>query len=412
MSREVVITGAGIVSPIGIGRERFWQSLLAGRSGIGPISQFDASGLPVRIAGEVRDFDGKQFVRPRKNLKVMARDAQLAVASAELACEEARLAANCVEPERCGVVFGADRIRNELEEIAATFRACIVEGRFEWSRWGPEALPATYPLIMLKNLPNMVSCHVSIARDARGLNNTICSDEISGLLAVAEGSAAIARDAADVILAGGAASRMHPIDWVRACLYEELSQKNDDPVGACRPFDRGRSGQVRGEGAATLILEDLAHAVRRKASICARVLGWGSGYGTSGGLENAIAASLKMASIAPGEIGHINAHGLSTVEADCHEAQALARLLPGVPVFAPKSYFGNLHAAAGAVELAASVLALQQATVPATLNYQLADPACPVQVIRGEPHYSTKPCALVVNTTRAGQAAAVVLGRA
>jgi 3-oxoacyl-[acyl-carrier-protein] synthase II len=402
--RDVLITGLGIVSPIGIGRSAYWESLLSGKSGVGFISQFDASALPVAIAAEVRDFDPKEFVRPRKNLKVMARDSQLAVAAVELACEDAGLTSQQVDPERLGVVFGADRIRNDLEEIAATYRACM----------------ATSPLMMLKNLPNMLASHVSIARDARGPNNTICSAEASGLLAIGEAASIIARGAADVMIAGASASRFHPIDWARSVLTEELCCRRDAPELASRPFDRDRQGQVRGEGAAAFILESRAHAQRRGAAVLARVAGWGSGFarGGSGGgptdraIEHAIAFALCGCGLSALDIGHVNAHGLSTRDDDRREALALARVLGSVPVFAPKSYFGNLGAGSGAVELAASVLAVAEGIVPMSLNCEHPDPACPVRVIRGEPCQAGKRCALVVNRSAAGQAAAVVIAAA
>lgn len=410
-ARDVVITGIGVVTPLGIGRAPFWESLVAGRSGVRPIAQFDAEGLPVRIAAEADDFDGKAFVRPRKNLKVMARDAQFAVASAELACDDARLTEGSVDPERIGVVFGADRIRNELAEIADTFRACVVDGRFRLNLWGTAGAAATYPLLMLKNLPNMVSAHISIARDARGPNNTICSGEASGLLAIGEAAAAIARGQVDVMLAGGAASRMHPLDWVRACLYEDLSRRNEEPGRACRPFDLERDGQVRGEGAGTLVLESRRHAERRGAPILARVLGWGAGFGQRGeALSRAATRALAQADLPAASLGHVSASGLGTRDDDRDEAQALAQFAPGVPVVAYKSYFGNLYSAGGAVELAASVLSLAAGVVPRTLNYETRDPECPIQVIRGEPYYSAAPLALVLGATRSAQGAAVVIG--
>ncbi len=421
-AREVVITGIGVISPIGVTRHAFWKSLVEGRSGIRPIQQFDASRLPVQIAGEVRDFDGKAYVRPRKNLKVMARDAQFAVASVELACEEARLNSSelglSIEPDRFGVVFGADRIRNTIDEISDTYRACLVDGRFDFARWATAGMPASNPLIMLKNLPNMLSCHISIAKDARGPNNTICSGEVSSLLAIAEAAAVIARDQADVMIAGGAASRMHPLDWVRSCLSEELSTANDRPAGACRPFDRGRSGQIRGEGAAAFVLESRQSAERRGAPIFASVLGWGSGYDApinrnghpSACVSRAVQSALRSASLTPERIGHVNAHGMSTVDDDRREATALANILPDVPVFAPKSYFGNLQSSGGAVEFAASVLALQEGIVPMTLNYEAPDPTCPIRVIRGEPLHGTHPVALALNETVYGQATAVIIG--
>jgi 3-oxoacyl-[acyl-carrier-protein] synthase II len=414
---QVVITGLGVVSPIGIGRASFWQSLLSGTSGVGYITQFDASSLPVAIAAEVRDFDPKRFVRPRKNLKVMARDTQFAMAAVELACEDARLDASQVDPDRCGVVFGADRIRNELDEIASTYRACLEANRFDFRRWPTAGAEATYPLLMLKNLPNMLASHISIAKDARGPNNTICSAEVSGLLAVAEAASIIARGVADVVFVGASASRFHPLDWVRSCMIDALSRRRDSPQAASRPFDQDRDGQVRGEGAAALVLESRNHALRRGAAMLAQVAGWGAGFdtGTNGsskaalGICFAIQSALRQAGLEASAIGHVNAHGLSTVVDDRREAAALASILPEVPVFAPKSYFGNLGAASGAVELAASVLAIAQGVVPMSLNCERPDPQCPVSVIRDGPCWSRAATAIVVNRTTSGQAAAVLI---
>lgn len=413
---EVVITGLGIVSPIGIGRDQFWGSLIAGRSGIDRISAFDPAGLPVSIAGEVRNFDPKDYVKPRKNLKVMSRDAQFAVASVDLACQDARLDTTQLDPDRFGVVYAADRIRNDLSEVALPYRACLVDGRFDHALWGTAGLEASYPLIMLKNLPNMLASHISIAKDARGPNNTVCNAEASSLLAIGEAASVIARGAADVMITGGAASRLHPIDLVRGVMAERLTRRGADPAHACRPFDLDRDGQVRGEGAAAFILESRQHAERRGAPILARLTGAGSAFGSptagharvAGGIIRAIEQALRQANLPPAALSHVNAHGLSTIEEDCREAQALAKVLPEIPVFAPKSYFGNLGAASGAVELAASVLSLVHAQSPATLNYDRPDPECPVAVIR-EPHESRKPAAIIVNQTAGGQAAAALI---
>src|SRR4051794_149027 len=200
MSREaeVVITGVGIVSPIGIGKEPFWDSLVHGRSGVRPVSLFDTRGLPIRFAGEIANFDARQYVQPRKNLKVMARDTQLAVAAADMAIADAGLSGSKgIDRERFGVVFGADLMFCQADDVALAFAKSRVDGRFDFSRWGEVAQSEIYPLWMLKYLPNMPACHIAILQDARGPNNTITLGEVSSLLSVAEAARAIERGVAD-----------------------------------------------------------------------------------------------------------------------------------------------------------------------------------------------------------------------
>ncbi|MFH1921614.1 MAG: beta-ketoacyl-[acyl-carrier-protein] synthase family protein [Planctomycetota bacterium] len=414
---EVVITGLGVACPIGIGKQRVRDSLLAGRSGVGPIRLFDPAGLPVEIAAEVDDFDPKAHVRPRKNLKVMARDAQLGVTAASLACQDAELTSGAVDPERLGVVFGADRICGPLEESEASYRACMVGGHFEFSRWGKEGMAAMFPLGFLRLMPNMVASHVTIAHDARGPSNTMHQGELSGLLAVSEAARILQRGRADVMIAGGASSQMNPFDWVRHCVLGALSTSRDDPTTVLRPFDADRDGQVWGEGAAAYVLESRRHAEARGATILARLLGWSStcepndgGPPKGSGLERAMRLALERAKLKPSEVGHVNAHAVSAVADDQIEALAIHACLPDVPVTAPKSYFGNLGAAAGAVEMAASVVALGDGLVPATLNYRRPDPKCPVPVVHGEPLAAGARTALLVNWAWVGQAVAVALG--
>lgn len=415
--QDAVITGLGIVSPIGIGREAFWASLLAGRSGVAPIASFDASGLPVRIAGEVSDFDPKQYVRPRKSLKVMSRDAQFAVTAADLAWEDAGLGDGTLDPDRVGVVVGADRVRNEFSDIEGTFRACRIEGQFKPELWPTRGAAEAYPLMLLKNLPNMLGSHISILKDARGPNNTICLAEASSLLALGEAAAAIERGAADVMVAGGAASRMHPIDWVRSELAEQLSHENDKPAAASRPFDARRNGAVRGEGGALFVLESRRHAEARGARIWGRVLSWTSSAALpssnpaalSGAIERTVGRALERAKVPAAQLGFLSAHGLSTTAGDAIEAKALRAMIGNRPVVAFKSYFGNLGAGGGAVELAASVLALSERLLPATLNYCQPDVECPIEVVRGEPRGGSSGPALVLNYSAAGQVAGLVV---
>jgi 3-oxoacyl-[acyl-carrier-protein] synthase II len=416
-AREVVVTGVGIVSPIGIGREAFWASLMAGRSGVRPFQLFDASGFGVGFGAEVLDFDPKAFVRPRKSLKVMSREIQLGFAAAETALTDSGFDSSIVAPERLGVVFGADPIYSELEEWVPVYRRAMLENKFAYDRWAPSVMSEMYPLWLLKYLPNMTPCHVAIAHDARGPNNSIVMAEVSGLLAVAEATRIIERSQADMMIAGGAsAMRIHPTSLI---FHGEalLSRRNDDPAGACRPFDADRDGMVNGEGAAAFILESRQHAERRGARIMARILGDSSRFEprTAGaalrgtGVLESIRAALTAAQLQPGDIGHVNANGIGTIEHDRAEAHGICEALGDVPVTAPKSFFGNLGGATGAVELAVSLLALEHGQIPPTLNYARPDPGCRVNVVHTSPQTSAKPTALVLNQTISGQAAAIIL---
>jgi 3-oxoacyl-[acyl-carrier-protein] synthase II len=415
--REIVITGMGVVSPIGVGNEAFWDSLSEGRSGVRSLGLFNGRDLPPVIGGEVPDLHAERYVRPRKSLKVMNRDIQLAFVAADLACTEAGFDSSSVDPERLGIVFGADLLVCELDEMVAAYQGCIRNGRFDFSLWGKRALAEMYPLWMLKYLPNMLACHIGIAHDARGPNNSLTLAEASSLSAIAEAARVIERGQADAMIAGGGSSRTHPTVWVRREVYHP-SKRVDDPAAACRPFDADRDGMVHGEGAGAFVLEDRGHAEARGAKILAHVLGHASCFEPrvrgeplrGDAIRRAIRGALGDARLKPTEIGHVNAHGLSTRRDDPREAQAIRDMLGDVPVTAPKSFFGNLAAGTGAVEMAASVLAFQKGLIPPTLNYERPDPECPVNVIHGEPAPLGWPTALVHNQARVGQSVAVILG--
>lgn len=405
---EVVITGVGVISPLGIGKEPYWQALRARRSGVRRITQFDPTELAVKVAGEVTDFDPKKYVRPRKSLKVMSRDAQFAVTTSDFALEDAGLDLETIAAERIGTVYGADIIRLPFPDFAESWRVSIFDGVFDIDTFGSKGMFEAGPLSFLKNLPNGLACHVSIKHDARGPNNTMQDGDVSPLLAVWEGARVIERGQADVMFCGGASSRTHPLDWCRSILCEELhSEMEPGP----RPFDAHRKGLVRGEGGATFLLERRSAAEARGAAIRARILGMGTAAAPEGrGLRLAIEQALRRAGLAPGDISHVNAHGLGTRGADRCEAQVLRDLLGDVPVTAPKSYFGELYSGSGAVELAASVLALAENWVPPVLNFTEPDPGCPVNVISGEGLAGEQQTALVINHTEIGQAAAILIG--
>ena len=420
-SYRVVVTGVGVVSPIGIGQETFWQNLIAGKSGIDLLTAFPSGSLPSKLAAEVRDFIPTEHIYNRKFLKVMSRDIQLGVASASIAMKDAGLPRGSIDPERLGVEFGAGHMSATPEELAdaASHLQQTADG-VSFEGWAEEGLGQIAPLWLLKQLPNMPACHVAIEHDARGPNNTITACESSALLALAEGMRAIERGVADAMIVGACSSNIHPLEVARLNLYENLAT-GDDPRLACRPFDLDRQGTVVGEGAASFVLERYDHAVRRGAPIYCEVLGVGAGCDGSDptnrangmGLVRSIEAALKRSDLTPKDLGHINAHGKGTRKDDIVEARAYQRALGSVaeaiPVTALKSYFGHFNAGSGAVELAGSLLAMRHGQLPMTLNFRTPDPLCPLNIIHGEPMKMTNGVALSVNRTRIGQSAAAVI---
>ena len=420
-TNRVVVTGVGVVSPAGVGNSLFWDNLREGRGGIGYLSSFPAENLPSKLAAEIRDFEPRNYVRDRKFLKVMSRDVILGVSAANLAMNDAGLRQGDLEPERLGVGFGAGRISSTPQELAEAVTRCSTAGKeFQFTRWGEDSMGEITPLWMLRQLPNMPACHVSIDHDARGPNNTITSRDSSAILAVSEGVRVIERGAADCMIVGACGSNIHPVDITKLNLFEGLSRRVDDPERACRPFDFSRDGTILGEGAAAFIIEEYEHARRRGADIYAEIIGVGAGCDGRGyangaegvGLVRAIQSALKRGGLTPEDIGHINAHGKSTQRDDLVEARAYHRALgdvaPKIPLTALKSYVGHSDAGSGAVELAGSLLAVRHAYLPSTLNYEIPDPRCRLNVVHGEGLRLDNLTGMSVNRTTMGQSAAVV----
>jgi 3-oxoacyl-[acyl-carrier-protein] synthase II len=415
-TREVVITGLGVVSPIGIGVDAFWSSLVTGRSGVKSVAAFPTAGLPVHFAGEITDFDGKQYITPRKSLKVMSREIQFAVAAAGMATRHAALTPGAVDPERLGAIFGAELMHTPPEEIEAAYRASAMDRRFDIRRWGEAAMREIFPLWMLKYLPNMPACHIGIAHDARGPNNTITLGDASSLMAIAEAAHVIERGQADAMIAGGVGSWLSATAFVRSQQLD-VSQRNTAPEKACRPFDADRDGRVHGEGAAAFVLESAESAAARHAPVLARFLGASSTFEPltphrplrGDAIRRALRGALAAADWQASDVGHVNAHGASTRVGDQTEAEAIRHTFGDVAVTAPSSYFGSLGPGAGAVEMMATVLAFQHDRVPATLNFERLDPSCPVNIVTGHPRNGTARRAVTLNYTPNGQAVAVAL---
>lgn len=419
---RTVVSGVGVVSPIGIGKAAFWDSLMAGRSGVDHVRAFASSSLPIQYTAEVADFDPLKHLPRKKFLKVMSRDIQLGVGAATLAMRDARLKAGDVDPHRLGVVYGASRMSTTPQELADSVRRFAETHRpFDATKWTHFDMQRIAPLWFLRQLPNMPACHVSITFHARGPNNTITNRDSSLLMALMEAVNVIERGGADCMIVGACGSNIQPVDLAKFCLYEELSPCRNEPQHACRPFDRDRDGTIPGEGAAAFVVENLEHAQNRGAEIYAEILGLGAGCDgqgspqkvAGGGLVHAIHSALKAAGITPKELGHINAQSKASRTEDVIEAQAYRRALGDaaeqIPVTALQSYFGHSDAGSGGMELAGSLLALKQGQIPATLNYQTPDPQCRLNVVREGPIDSPHRTALSVNRTNLGQSAAVVL---
>lgn len=419
---RAVVTGVGVVSPIGIGKDRFWDSLMQNRSGIDYLQSITSDDLPSPFAAEVRDFDPATMLRDRKFVKVMSRDMQLGAASANLAMKDAAIKRGDIDPYRLGVVYGAGRMTTHPAELLAGVQASTDESNhFSMTRWGEGGMGRVAPLWLLRQLPNMPACHISIDHNAAGPNNTITCRDASALLALGEAVRVIEAGRADAMIVGACSSNIHPVDIAKFHKFEGLSKRNDDPSRVCRPFDFERDGAVVGEGAATFVVESYEHARRRGADIYAEVLGIGAGCDGKGyanesaglGLVRAIESTVRRAQIRPDELGHINAQGKSTQADDIVESRAYNRSLGDcvlkVPVTAMKSFIGHFDAGAGAVELAGTLLSLKNGEVPATLNYEIPDPRCRLNVVQEGPQKLKSRTALSVNRTAMGQSAAAVL---
>ncbi|MDP1564237.1 MAG: beta-ketoacyl-[acyl-carrier-protein] synthase family protein [Pirellulaceae bacterium] len=409
-SSEIVISGVGVVSPIGIGTDAVWQSLIENRSSVRVRPGCELVREPLALAAPVADFDAKAYI-PRKSLKVMCREIQMGVAAAVMAINDARIGPSDFAPQRIATVFASEAFYANPADLVPAFRQCIPLGN-DVSAWGQIAPREIEPLWMLKYLPNMVASHVSILLDAQGPSNTVVLGDNSSLPALIEGVELLQRGWADLVVVGATGSQLNPT----ASVYRDrsrLARQVDCPAAAVRPFDGQRSGTVFGEGAAAFVVETLASAQARGANILARILGSDRAFAATHDqmadrLARSIRDTLTQSGICEADVGHVNANGTGVVAEDRIEAQGLARVLPKCPVFAPKSYFGLLGPSTGAVELVCSLLALRHRVLPATLNYRTPDPHCPVAV-SGENQSLAGRMALVVNQSPTGQIATVAI---
>jgi 3-oxoacyl-[acyl-carrier-protein] synthase II len=322
--RRVVITGVGVVAPNGIGREAFWNACLNGESGVGPVRSFDSSNHPVKVAAEVHDFDVLPYVpsEHRKSVKIMSRAMRFAVGAAGMAVSDSGLDMARENNERVGVVMGTGLVPIDLPELApALVDACDPNGALQSDRLGQTGSRVLFPLWLLRYLPNMVAAHISLIVNAQGPNSTITTACSASTQAVGEGFRLIARGDADMVLAGGADSRIDPLLLLAYTALGALSPAKRPANEVSRPFDRQRDGFVLGEGAGVLMLEDLDHARQRGDKIYAEVLGLGSSFDAysiikpdpeAGGAARSIEWALREARVDIRDVDYINAHGTST----------------------------------------------------------------------------------------------------
>jgi 3-oxoacyl-[acyl-carrier-protein] synthase II len=425
--RRVVVTGLGVVAPNGIGKDAFWSACLNGVSGVAPIQSFDASAHPVKIAAEVNDFDVAPFVPAahRKSMKIMSRAMRFAVGAAGLGIQDSGLDLQHVDPTRVGVVMGTGLVPVDLPELTpALVASCDGEGRLETTRLGQQGAAAIFPLWILQYLPNMVAAHISLAYNAQGPNSTITTACAAGTQAVGEAFRLIARGDADIVLAGGADSRIDPLLILAYTALGALS-RSERPAGeVSRPYDAKRDGFVLGEGAGVLVLEELEHAKKRGAVIYAEVLGLGSSFDAyavtkpdpeAKGAARAIQAALSEAHIDIHDVDYINAHGTSTRLNDQMETVAIKRVFGEnarvTPLSSIKSMIGHLIGAAGAVEAVAMSLTLHAGAIPPTINQTQRDPECDLDYVPNTAREMPVKVAVSTSFGFGGQNAALVMSQ-
>lgn len=385
---RVVVTGVGVVSPIGIGRDRFWDSLMEGRSGVDRISRFDPSGFETQIAAEVRDFDAADYM-DRKEARRNDRFVQFAYAASRMALEDAGFSITPANASQVGVLIGSGI------GGATTWEE---QHRILLERGPSRVSPFFIPMIIV----NMAAGIISILTGAKGPNSAVVTACATGGNAIGDAARLIQRGEAVAMLAGGSEATITPLSVAGFCSMKAMSTRNDEPHKAVRPFDATRDGFIMGEGAGVVLLENLEQARRREAHVYAELVG----YGMSGdayhitqpdpeadGAARSMRNALHDAKMEPGEIDYINAHGTSTLYNDRTETLAIKHVFgpyaKRVPVSSTKSMTGHLLGAAGGVELIACVLAIQRGVIPPTINYEVPDPDCDLDYVPNAPREAT-----------------------
>jgi len=378
--RRVVVTGVGAVTPVGNTAEEFWAALIQGKSGIGPVTRFDASPLPTRIAGELKGFDPLRYI-DKKDDRKLDPFLKYAIACAAMAVEDAGLNVERVDRTRFGVLVGSGI--GGITTLLETHKVLLEKGPDRVS-------PFFIPMLII----NMASGLISMRFGARGPNSSVVTACATGNHAIGDAMKIIQRNDADVMIAGGSEAIILPLTFAGFCQMKAMSTRNDDPGRASRPFDATRDGFVCGEGGGLLVLESLDHALARDARIYAEVVG----YGMTGdahhmtapdpdadGAARAMSLALRDAGVEPSSVGYINAHGTSTLYNDKSETMAIKRVFGDharkLAVSSTKSMTGHLLGAAGGIEAIATAFAIHHGILPPTINYETPDPDCDLDYV-------------------------------
>jgi len=432
IATPVVITGVGAVSPLGLNTDALWEGLSQGRCAIQRIKAFDPVGFPCQLAGEVPDYRLRDFIpkSSRKSAKLMSRDIELAVIAAQGAFNSAGLKTKAFDPDkvtinptRFAINLGAGLISCDLVELAPAVGASVKDGTFNLKAWGQTGIEQVTPLWLLKYLPNMLACHISIIHDLQGPSNTITCAEASGHLSIIEATQVIQRAQADMALAGGAEAKVNPIVMARQCLVKRAtSEHNHAPQTACRPFDAQATGAVFGEGAGLVVLEHGDIAQARQAPVLAAIAGFGQSNSINPayeriepdgkGIQIAIEKALSNADISPADLDLVIPHGTGIPADDQAESHALSAALGDcatrVPIWPTKSMLSNTGAASAALDLIAAVYAMKNSLIPAARNCEQRTKGCQLNIpqapVPGPIRY-----ALTCSYTYGGQTAALVL---
>ncbi len=380
MQRRVVVTGVGLLTSVGIGTEPVWQSIKSGANGIGLITAFDTTGFNCRMAGEVKGFDPANYIE-KKEIKKMGRFIQFAIAASEFALEASGFKVNPEEADRTGVYIGSGI--GGFEVIEREHKTLLEKGP---SRISPFFIPAT--------IINLASGHVSIRTGAKGPNSATATACTTSAHSIGDSFRIIQHDDADVMICGGAEAAITPMGIGGFAAMRALSQRNDDPCHACRPWDKDRDGFIVGEGAGILVLEELEHARRRGATILAEVVGYGmsadafhitSPSEDGDGAYRVMKHCLRDARLEPHQIDYINAHGTSTPVGDRIETTAIKRLFgeqaKKIAISSTKSMTGHLLGGAGGLEAGITVLAIRDQIAPPTINHYDPDPECDLDYV-------------------------------
>lgn len=378
--RRVVVTGVGVVSPLGTGNAKNWEALVAGKSGIGPITRFDASELPVKIAGEVKDFVAEDFI-DKKEIKKMDLFIQYSLAAAQFAMEDSGLVIDEGNAERVGVLVGAGL--GGLPAIER-YHSALLEGGYK------KISPFFIPMLII----NLAPGHISIKYGAKGPNVSSVSACATGTHSIGDAYHMIRRGDADAMIAGGTESTVTPLGIGGFSVMKALSTNNDNPAAASRPFDKGRDGFVLSEGAGIVVLEEYEAAKARGAKIYGEIVGYGlsaDAYHLTSpapggeGAARCMKMALKTAQVNPEQVDYINAHGTSTPYGDVGETMAIRSVFgphaDKLMVSSTKSMTGHLLGAAGGIEAVFSLLAMKNSVVPPTINYTEPDPECDLDYV-------------------------------